>query len=160
MIRIFLAILAALVLALGWSLWRAEVHKGNAEAAKVEAEAAKADAAEVRVQLAIERGVVEALDAIAARDLEAEREITTRMDSLAAAVMRGDVRVRHEIGALYTAQLSGTAAITGELAGAAERGAGIVTSAVGVGAKCDSRQQALVDAYEAARQAAAREDRE
>ena len=33
MIRILLAAVAALALALGWSLWRAEVHKGDAKAA-------------------------------------------------------------------------------------------------------------------------------
>ena len=42
MIRILLAAVAALALALGWSLWRAEVHKGDAKAATRRAELAEA----------------------------------------------------------------------------------------------------------------------
>lgn len=158
MIRALLGVVLALLLALGWSLWRAEVHKGDAEAADVEAERATARAdglvrelADLRGTLDTERRRVAALNDAAAREQERIREIEADAKRRAADLVAGNVRLRHEIGALYTAQLSAGAATAGEFDATAQRGAELVGAALAVGAKCDARQDALIRAYEANR---------
>ena len=52
MIRALLLLCAVLVAALGWSLWRAETHKGAAVAAVERAQDAEASLAQTRAQVA------------------------------------------------------------------------------------------------------------
>lgn len=158
MTRILLAIALILVTALGWSLWRAEAHKGNAEAAEVAQKAAEDRAAALQTQLddvnavlTTERARVEDMARLATETEEELSNAQDRADRLAADLAAGRVRVRHEIAALHTARLSTESATRRELEAAAQRGSELVAAAVGVGARCDAVQQGLIRAYEATR---------
>lgn len=155
MIKIVASVVLALLLALGWSLWRTAENGRKADAANVRAEAAETRAegltrelADLRETLDTERRRVAGLNAAAAREQEKIREIEADAERRTAGLVAGTVRLRHEIGALYTAQLSRDSAAAGELGATAQRGAELVAAAVAVGAQCDARQQALIQAYE------------
>lgn len=148
MTRALLAIVAVLALALGWSLWRAEVHKGAAESAAESARQAAASAAAIGGVLEAERQAAQAMAAVAAKYQEDLSHAQDRADRLAADLRAGDRRVRHEIAALHTARLSSGTAAARELDAAAQRGADLVAAAVGVGARCDAVQRGLIEAYE------------
>lgn len=148
MIRVLLAVVLALALALGWALWRSEVHKGDAEAADVRAEALAEQVDSLTTTLEAERAKTERMAAVA---VDHERNLTDaqdRADRLAGQLAAGERRVRHEIAALHTARLSEGAAASRELDAAAQRGAELVAAAVGVGARCDAVQSGLIQAYE------------
>jgi len=83
----------------------------------------------------------------AAQQERIEREVEARTRDLRA----GNLRLRREIAALATASVSREAAATAESEAAAARGAELVAAAIGVGAACDARVQALIEAYEATR---------
>ena len=151
MIRALLVAIAVLVAALGWSLWRAETHKGAAVAAVERAQDAEASLAQTRAALAEEREMARRMAGIAA-DYERERQdAQDRADGLAADLAAGTRRVRHEIAALHTARLSAGTAAARELDAAAQRGSELVAAAVGVGPRCDAVQRGLIEAYEVCR---------
>lgn len=79
------------------------------------------------------------------------REIQTDTDNRAADLLAGNLRLRHEIAAYATASLSSEATASGIADPAAQRGAELVAAAVAVGAACDARQAALIQAYEVVR---------
>ena len=83
----------------------------------------------------------------AAQQERIEREVEARTRDLRA----GNLRLRREIAALATASVSQDAAAAAESEAAAARGAELVAAAIGVGAACDARIQALIEAYDAAR---------
>lgn len=115
----------------------AEFHAAEAEAQ------AKARQAERRAN---ERLVeIEALQA-------AERErIASEVESRTAGLVAGNLRLRREIAAYATRDMSRDAATTRELDAAAQRGATLIASAVGVGAEADAVQRGLIEAYEVCR---------
>lgn len=151
MIRALLLLAALLTAALGWSLWRAERADSRADVMQARAESAEAYTRDLQSQVRTERARVEALNDIASQHEADKREIETRTAALVADLRAGNVRLRREIGAFYTERLSRGAAAAGQPSDAAQRGAELVAAAVGVGAACDARQRALVDAYEAVR---------
>lgn len=151
MIRILLALVLALAAALGWSLYRAEVHKGAAVAAAQSAREAQAAVTSMKDTLQAERQRVERMASIAVKTQQELDDAQVRAESLAADLVSGDRRVRHEIAALHTARLSADAATAIELDAAAQRGAALVSAAVGVGAEADAVQRGLIEAYEAVR---------
>lgn len=152
MIRALLLLAALLSAALGWSLWRAERADSRADVMQARAESAEAYTRDLQAQVETERARVEALNDIASQHEADKREIETRTAALVADLRAGNVRLRREIGAFYTERLSRDSTPAGQPSDAAQRGAELVAAAVGVGAACDARQRALVNAYEAARQ--------
>lgn len=86
---------------------------------------------------------IEAAQAAQQERIESEVEARTRD------LRAGNLRLRREIAALATASVSREAAATAESEAAAARGAELVAAAVGIGAACDARIQALIEAYEA-----------
>ena len=88
---------------------------------------------------------IEAVQAAQQERIESEVEARTRD------LRAGNLRLRREIAALATASVSRDAAATAESEAAAARGAELVAAAIGVGAACDARIQALIEAYDAAR---------
>ena len=151
MIRVLLALVLGLIAALGLSLWRAEIHKGAAVSAVERAETAETALAQTQAALAEEREMARRMAGIAA-DYERERQdAQDRADGLAADLASGERRVRHEIAALHTARLSNAATVTRELEASAQRGAALVSAAVGVGAEADAVQRGLIEAYEVCR---------
>ena len=95
---------------------------------------------------AVER-IAEIEAAQAAQQERIESEVEARTRDLRA----GNLRLRREIAALATTSVSREAAATAESEAAAARGAELVAAAVGIGAACDARIQALIEAYDAAR---------
>lgn len=155
MIRFLLTAILGLLLTLGWMGWRAESAVRLQEAAERRAKSAdkraadaKAELADARDTITVERARADALNDTATTEQEARKNAEHRANRLSHDLASGERRLRHEIGALYTAQLSRAAAAAGESDGAAERGADLVGAAVGVGAKCDARVAALIEAYE------------
>lgn len=151
MTRILLALVMVLAAALGWSLYRAEVHKLEATEATDAAESARAELADVRATLQAERQRAERMASIAVKTQQELDDAQVRAESLAADLVSGDRRVRHEIAALHTARLSADAATARELDAAAQRGSAYLASAVRVGRECDIVQRGLIEAYEVGR---------
>ena len=117
-------------------------HVQRDAAQQVAMSEAKAREAE---RMAVERiAEIEAAQAAQQERIESEVEARTRD------LRTGNLRLRREIAALATASVSREAAATAESEAAAARGAELVAAAVGVGAACDARVQALIEAYEAA----------
>lgn len=148
MTRALLVLVAVLLAALGWSLWRAETHKGAAVAAVERAQDAEAALAQTQAALAEERELARRMAGIAADYEREKRDAQDRAERLASDLLSGERRVRHEIAALHTARLSEAAATSRELDAAAQRGADLIAAAIGVGARCDAVQRGLIQAYE------------
>lgn len=134
--------------------WRADALANRLSVTEARAVSAEAYARDLSANIETERKASEGMAAIATQEIEMRREIEQESEARVADLRAGTVRLRHEIGALYTAQLSQAAAAGAQPSGAAERGAELVAAAVGVGAQCDARQRALVEAYEAMRRPA------
>lgn len=115
----------------------AEFHAAEAEA---QAKARKAEREKVERIAEIEAWQASQRERI-------ESEVETRADDLLA----GNLRLRREIAAYATRDLSRDAATTRELDAAAQRGAALIASAVGVGAEADAVQRGLIEAYEVCR---------
>lgn len=152
MIRILLTILAAALLALGYSLWMAERADKRADVAESELAFATAANDALVETLEIERAAAAKMAQVADTYEKEKADALDRESRLRADLAAGTVKLRHEIGALYTAKLSQGAAHSAELAVAAERGAEAVAAAVAVGAACDARDRAWRAVAEADRQ--------
>ncbi len=110
MIRALVGILLVLALALGWSLWRAEVHKGKAKAAETRAEAAEKDAEDLRDTLATERQAAKALATIG-DDHEVDRRDAENVPAaVVAGLDDGTLKLRRQWAACETDRLSESAA--------------------------------------------------
>lgn len=106
MIRILLAAVAVLALALGWSLWRAEVHKGDANAATRRAELAEAVADTLAEAIDAERAKAAELAEIG-NQLEEDRTHAETVPAAVAADLRaGNIRLRREWQGCETQRLS------------------------------------------------------
>ncbi|MBE2259277.1 MAG: lysis protein [Rhodobacteraceae bacterium] len=142
MIRVLLTLLLAALLALGWSLWRTEVHKGAAKSAEARAESAEAAADMLVNVIEAERAKATQLAAIAEIYEQEKQDAQAVADRVADDLRAGNLRLRREIGALYTAQLSGATAGAAVDHAAAERGIEIAAAAVRVGAESDAQLRA------------------
>ena len=106
MIRILLAAVAVLALALGWSLWRAEVHKGDANSATRRAELAEAVADTLAEVIDAERAKAAELAEIG-NQLEEDRTHAETVPAAVAADLRaGNIRLRREWQGCETQRLS------------------------------------------------------
>ena len=148
MIRALLAAVVRLLAALGWALWGKSLADARADMADATAEQAVAALARANDIIDIERDMARRMAGVAADHEREKRDAQDRAERLAADLLSGERRVRYEIAALHTARLSGAAATTRELDAAAQRGADLIATAVGVGARCDAVQRGLIRAYE------------
>lgn len=135
--RVAVAKGATAILARDW----AQATATAAEAMTRASEAARAE----------EQSRAAAVNAAADAYERGKRNAQATADRTAADLRAGNVRLRAEIRALAARGVPGDPAAAGEPSGAAERGAELAGAAVGVGAKCDARVTALVQAYEAVR---------
>ena len=106
MIRILLAAVAVLALALGWSLWRAEVHKGDANAATRRAELAEAVADTLAEAIDAERAKAAELAEIGNQLEEKRTHAETVPAAVAADLRAGNIRLRREWQGCETQRLS------------------------------------------------------
>src|SRR5690606_22270064 len=148
--QILLSAAAAGLLAwAGGQVYRAGYNAANVRAERIIGECAKAEPeAQAKAREAERRAVAriaetEAVQAANQERIESEAEARTRD------LRAGNLRLRREIAALATASVSREAASTAESEAAAARGAELIAAAIGVGAACDARVQALIEAYEA-----------
>ena len=110
MIRVLLVAVAVLIAALGWSLWRAEVHKGAAEAAAVSAEEAAASARNLRETLDAERASTTDMTTIGDEHEEDRRDAESVPAAVVADLRAGKLRLRREWAGCETARLSDSVA--------------------------------------------------
>lgn len=96
-----------------------------------------------------ERKAVERIAEIEAVQAAKQERIESEVEARTRDLRAGNLRLRHEIAALAIASVSREAAATAESEAAAARGAELIAAAVGVGAACDARIEALIEAYEA-----------
>lgn len=152
MTRGLLLLCAVLSAALGWSLWRAETHKGAAEAAAQSAREAQAAVASMKDTLETERSRTQDMADIGERHEQDREEAATVPAAVADDLRAGNLRLRREWAGCETARLSDSAAATLErdaLAASRDQLAGAV---VRVGRDADDQLRAC--------QAVIRADRE
>lgn len=150
-----LALLIALLYGCGY---KAGTHAGDGRAAKAETALAnyQRDVAQER-ELAeasarqVEQDRMTALADAAKANEDRIREIELETGKRVTDLQSGNVRLRREVAAYATASLSRDTAAAVQSDAAASRGAELVGAAIAVGAACDARQQALIQAYEANR---------
>lgn len=148
--QILLSVAVAGLLAwAGGQVYRAGYNAANVRAERIIGEFAKAEAEAQAKAREAERRAVERIAEIEAAQAAKQERIESEAETRARDLRAGNLRLRHEIAALATASVSREAAATAESEAAAARGAELVAAAVGVGAACDARVQALIDAYEA-----------
>lgn len=114
MIRVLLVAVLGLALALGWSLWRAEVHKGDAEAANTRATQAEQAAEDALNTLTAERAAAVKLDTIGEKHEEDRRDAESVPGAVDAALRAGTLQLRKQWAACETSLLSATAASAAE----------------------------------------------
>src|SRR5690554_3825353 len=124
----------------------ANSERVRAEQVIAEFHAAERDATERARQA--ERRANERLVEIEALQAAERERIASEVESRTADLVAGNLRLRREIAAYATRDLSRDAATTRELEASAQRGAALVAAAIGVGAACDARIDALIEAYE------------
>lgn len=114
MIRLLAGAVIVLLLALGWSLWRAEVHKGAATEAANSARVAAASAAAIGDVLARERAEASTMDTIGREHEQDRREAEQVAADVAADIGAGTLRLRKQWAACETARLAEASASTRE----------------------------------------------
>jgi hypothetical protein len=148
--QILLSVAVAGLLAwAGGQLYRAGYNAANVRAERIIGEFAKAEAEAQAKAREAERRAVERIAEIEAAQAAQQERIESEVEARTRDLRAGNVRLRREIAALATASVSREAAATAESEAAAARGAELVAAAVGVGAACDARIEALIEAYEA-----------
>lgn len=153
MIRALLLLVAVLAAALGWSLWRAETHKGAAVAAVERAQGAEAALAQTQAALAEEREMARRMAGIAA-DYERERQdAQAEADRLVADLVAGNVSLHRRWQACdATARVSAAATAPSFADGGADDRNESAGRIVRAAAECDAQVRGL--------QAVIRADRE
>lgn len=132
--------------------WQAgKVADMRLEAARAETERAAAAAFASEAAREAEQARVDAVDAVSKAYERGKSDAKAVADRTTRDLRAGNVRLRTEIRALATRGLPGDPATAGEPDGAAERGAALAGTALGVGTECDARIAALIRAYEAVR---------
>ena len=148
--QILLSVAVAGLLAwAGGQVYRAGYNAANVRAERIIGEFAKAEAEAQAKAREAERRAVERIAEIEAVQAAQQERIESEVEARTRDLRAGNVRLRREIAALATASVSREAAATAESEAAAARGAELVAAAIGVGAACDARVQALIEAYEA-----------
>ena len=146
---LLLVAVAGLLAWAGGQVYRAGYNAANVRAERIIGEFAKAEAEAQAKAREAERRAVERIAEIEAVQAAQQERIESEVEARTRDLRAGNVRLRREIAALATASVSREAAATAESEAAAARGAELVAAAVGVGAACDARVQALIEAYEA-----------
>ena len=146
---LLLVAVAGLLAWAGGHVYRAGYNAANVRAERIIGEFAKAEAEAQTKAREAERRAVERIAEIEAVQAAKQERIESEADARARDLRAGNLRLRHEIAALATASVSREAAATAESEAAAARGAELVAAAIGVGAACDARIDALIRAYEA-----------
>lgn len=148
--QILLSVAVAGLLAwAGGQVYRAGYNAANVRAERIIGEFAKAEAEAQAKAREAERRAVERIAEIEAVQAAQQERIESEVEARTRDLRTGNLRLRREIAALATASVSREAAATAESEAAAARGAELVAAAIGVGAACDARVQALIEAYEA-----------
>ena len=148
--QILLSVAVAGLLAwAGGQVYRAGYNAANVRAERIIGEFAKAEAEAQTKAREAERRAVERIAEIEAVQAAKQERIESEVEARTRDLRAGNLRLRREIAALATASVSREAAATAESEAAAARGAELVAAAVGVGAACDARIEALIEAYEA-----------
>lgn len=148
--QILLSVAVAGLLAwAGGQVYRAGYNAANVRAERIIGEFAKAEAEAQAKARDAERRAVERIAEIEAAQAAKQERIESEAETRARDLRAGNLRLRREIAALATASVSREAAATAESEAAAARGAELIAAAVGVGAACDARIEALIEAYEA-----------
>lgn len=148
--QILLSVAVAGLLAwAGGQVYQAGYNAANVRAERIIGEFAKAEAEAQAKAREAERRAVERIAEIEAVQAAQQERIESEVEARTRDLRTGNLRLRREIAALATASVSREAAATAESEAAAARGAELVAAAVGVGAACDARVQALIEAYEA-----------
>ena len=146
---LLLVAVAGLLAWAGGQVYRAGYNAANVRAERIIGEFAKAEAEAQAKAREAERRAVERIAEIEAVQAAQQERIESEVETRAADLLAGNLRLRREIAALATASVSREAAATAESEAAAARGAELVAAAIGVGAACDARIEALIEAYEA-----------
>lgn len=106
MIRALLVLVALLAAGLGWSLWRAEVHKGAAAEAELARDAAQGEVRDLTRTLAAERLAAKTMSTIGS-DHEADRRDAEGVPPAVVADLRaGNLRLRRELAGCATDRVS------------------------------------------------------
>ena len=153
MIRALLLLCAVLVAVLGWSLWRAETHKGAAVAAVERAETAETSLAQTQATLEQEREMARRMAGIAA-DYEREmQDAQDRADRVVADLRAGNVSLHRRWQACdATARVSAAATAPGFADGGADDRNESAGRIVRAAAECDSQVRGLQAVIRADRQ--------
>lgn len=153
-VLVYTAIVAVVAFAVGQ--WEGDRRAAKAELAlsHVQRDAAQQVAAFEAEARRVERKRVLDLAELAAKHEQELQDAQVRTDRRVSELVAGTQRLRREIAAYATEQLSRDSTAPAELSEAAQRGATLVGTAVGVGAECDATQAALIEAYEALRRPA------
>lgn len=138
----------------GGQLYRAGYNAANVRAERIIGEFAKAEAEAQAKAREAERRAVERIAEIETVQAAQQERIESEVEARTRDLRTGNLRLRREIAAIATASVSREAAATAESEAAAARGAELIAAAVGVGAACDARVEALIEAYEALRRPA------
>lgn len=142
MIRILLAAVLALTLALGWSLWRAESHKGRADRAQEAVERTNAALTSERAARANEHKAADRMAEIGDKHEDDRRDAASVPDAVVAALRDGNLRLRNDLATCHTDRLS--EATTGSLQyhAPAQLRAEVAAAAIGIGADSDAQLRA------------------
>lgn len=150
-IRALLAAVLLLAAALGWSLWRAEVHKSDATEAVASRDAAQHEAGELRNALATERQAAKTMTNIGSEH-EADRRDAEGVPAAVGADLRaGNLRLRRELAGCATDRVSLAGAAAFERDAAAEVREQIAGDLVRVARDADDHVRACQAVVEADR---------
>lgn len=144
MIRILLAALVALALALGWSLWRAEVHKGSADRAQEATERTTQALTDTQAALEAERAYSLAISKIAGQHERDKYEIEQQASADLADLRAGNLRLHDRWQACSaTAGLSSAVSTASQPDGGSDDRAESATRIVRAAAECDAQVKGL-----------------
>lgn len=150
-VLIYTAIVGLIGHAVGERHGNRRAAKAELALAHVQRDAAQQVAMSEAKAREVERRAVERIAEIEAAQAAKQERIESEVEARTRDLRDGNLRLRREIAALATSCVSREAAATAELEAAAQRGAELVAAAIGVGAACDARIEALIEAYEATR---------
>ena len=152
MIRALLAAVLALVLALGWSLWRAEVHKGDADEVRKELKGVQTELAQTKAAREREQKSAESMATIGDEHEQDRSDAEGVPGAVVDDLRAGNLRLRHDLAVCHTRHLSGAVAGAVERDASAQLRAEVAGDIVRVGRDADDQLRAC--------QAVIRSDRE
>ena len=144
MIRILLAVVLLLGLALGWSLWRAESHKGRADRAQEASERTAQTLTDTQAALEAERAYSLAISKIAGQHERDKYEIEQQASADLAALRAGNLRLHDRWQACSaTAGLSSAVATASQSDGGSDDRYQSAVRAVQYAAQCRAQVKGL-----------------